>query len=388
MVRLRDISEDTALFPWNKSTPYPAVEATIAVGVALLLGELTGHRSAGSIAAGSAFTVGFAVFHEALASTLLSMGLLTLGIASATLAGSLGAHWTPLVLLLCVVAAINYGLLAGLGNTTGWIGQQCGVFVIVSSYFAEGVHYALGRSSMVLLGGSLQMAVFASSSLLHRYRSHRNPEEPSSPPVLRQLRTRGAALRQALRKELDWTGSTTGYVLRLSLTLGISTAIYRLLGWHNGYWAPMTALLVLKPKWANTLSRGVARLTGTLIGAAACALLAFHPAFHHWAYFLLILVTAWICFALQGVNYAAFSTFLTMYTVFLFAFGGFSQREAAGLRLGNTALGGVLAWTVDFVAQKLGPRFAPIRSAPVAVPARPRQHTCPGVRRARGRGRA
>src|SRR6059058_6015789 len=114
MVRLRDLSEDTALFPWNKSTPYPAIESTVAVAVALVLGELTGHRSAGSIAAGAAFTVGFAVFHEALSSTLLSMAVLTVGIASATLAGSLGAQWTPLVLVLCVIAALNYGLLAGL----------------------------------------------------------------------------------------------------------------------------------------------------------------------------------------------------------------------------------------------------------------------------------
>ncbi len=352
--QISQISEDTALFPWNKSTPYPALESTVAVGLALFLGQMTGHESAASIAAGSAFTVGFAVFHEALASTLLSMGLLTLGIASATLAGSLGAHWTPVVLLLCVVAAINYGLLAGIGNTTGWIGQQCGVFVIVSSYFSQGVHYAVGRGSMVLAGGALQMAVYALSTLLHR---HGHPGDPAPPPLLRQLRTRSAQLWRSLRGELHWTADITGYVLRLSVTLGLSTALYRKLHWHNGYWAPMTALLVLKPKWANTLSRGVARLTGTLVGAALCALLAIHPIFHHWAYFVLIVATAWICFALQAVNYAAFSTFLTMYTVFLFAFGGFSERSAAGLRLMNTALGGGLALLVDFLAQKLGPRL-------------------------------
>src|SRR5579875_3911599 len=145
MFHLRDISEDTALFPWNKSTPYPAIESTIAVALALLLGQLTGHPSAGSIAAGAAFTVGFAVFHEALSSTLLSMAMLTVGIASATLAGSHGAQWTPMVLLLCVLAALNYGLLASLDTTTSWIGQQCGVYVVISSYFSNGVHYALGR---------------------------------------------------------------------------------------------------------------------------------------------------------------------------------------------------------------------------------------------------
>lgn len=357
MVRLRDISEDTALFPWNKSTPYPAIESTTAVALALLIGQLSGHQSAASIAAGSAFTVGFAVFHEALASTLLSMGVLTLGIASGTLAGSLGAEWTPVVLLLCALAAVNYGLLAGLGNTAGWIGQQSAIFVIVSSYFANGVHYALGRSAMVMIGGGLQMAVYAISTLLRR---HAASDAPPVPPVWRQLHTRSRQLWTCLRNELSWHADTTNYVLRLCVTLALSTALYRHLHWKNGYWAPMTALLVLKPKWANTLSRGIARLTGTLVGAAVCALLALHPPFHHWTYFLLIAASALLCFALQAVNYALFSTVLTMYTVFLFAFGGFSERSAADLRLINTAVGGLLALLVDFTAQQIGTRLHPI----------------------------
>lgn len=364
MTRLRDISEDTALFPWKKSTPYPAVVSTIAVGVALILGEVTGHQSAGSIAAGSAFTVGFAVFHEALASTLLSMAMLTLGVASATLAGSLGAQWTPLVLLLCVLAAFNYGLLAGMGNTASWIGQQCGVFVIISSYFAQGVHYAIGRSGMVLAGGALQMVIYAIERYVHR---HGHAAGTPSLPLMRQLHTRTRQLGRSLREELRWQNDTTGYVLRLIITLTITTAVYRGLHLRNGYWAPMTAILVLKPKWANTLSRGVARLTGTLVGAGICALLALHPVFPHWVYFVLIVATAWACFALQAVNYAAFSVFITVYTVALFAFGGFSERTAADLRLINTAVGGLVALLVDFLAQRLGPRLRRMHLPATAV---------------------
>src|SRR6185437_8659074 len=98
MHRLFNISEDTTLFPWSNRTPWPGAVAMIAVGITLLVGWLTGHTSAGAIAAGSAFTVGFAVFHEALASVLLSMTAATLGIASATLIGSLAAPWSDLVL--------------------------------------------------------------------------------------------------------------------------------------------------------------------------------------------------------------------------------------------------------------------------------------------------
>ena len=366
MLRLRDISEDTALFPWNKSTPYPALEATIAIPMALAFGEFTGHRSAGSIAAGAAFTIGFAVFHEALSSTLLSMMLLTLGIASATLIGSVAAQWTVLVLLLCVVAALNYGLLASLDPTASWIGQQCGVYVMISSYFAQGLHYAVGRASMVLVGGALQMGLFALFRFWHKY-SH--PGDPAPPPLPRQLRTRSLQLWRQVRQSAR-TRLTDSYVLRLAITLGLSTALYRGLHWKNGYWAPMTALLVLKPQWANTLSRGVARLAGTLVGAGVTVLLAhLFPPFHHWGYFLLVVGTAYGCFTLQAVNYALFSMVLTLYTVFLFGFGGFSERNAADLRLVNTAIGGGLALLVDFVGKLLGQRAARLQepSTPAAA---------------------
>ena len=360
MIRLKDISEDTALFPWNKSTPYPAVESVLAIPIALFLGEVTGHRSAGSIAAGAAFTVGFAVFHEALSSTLLSMALLTLGIASATLIGSLGAGWTPVVLVLCALAALNYGLLASLDPTASWIGQQCGVYVVISSYFANGVHYAIGRTAMVLAGGALQMLLFTGFRFLHRYSQ---AEDPAPPPVLRQIRTRISQLWRCLGEELRPEFTTDGYVIKLVLALGLSTALYRFLHWRNGYWAPMTALLVLKPKWANTLSRGIARLTGTMVGATLTVLLAYlFPPFAHWIYFALILLTAYACFALQAVNYALFSVVLTLYTIFLFGFGGFSERNAATLRLVNTALGGSLALLVDVIASYLGPRLRAARS--------------------------
>lgn len=350
MLQLRDISEDTALFPWKKSTPYPAIEATASVAVALLLGEFTGHSSAGSIAAGAAFTVGFAVFHEALSSSLLSMAFLTVGIASATLIGSLGAAWTPLVLLLCGVAALNYGLLAGLDPTASWIGQQCGVYVVISSYFSNGVHYAVGRTAMVLAGGALQMVLFSASRF---FRRHTATAHPPSLPLARQIRTRALQLWTSMRKELHWTAGGTAYTIKLTVTLGLTTALYRYAHLRNGYWAPMTALLVLKPKWANTLSRGVARTVGTLLGATLTVLLAhLFPPFHHAVYFALVVGTAYLCFAVQAVNYAFFSLVLTCYTVFLFGFGGFSERSAASLRLINTAVGGLLALAIDFLAQR------------------------------------
>jgi len=345
--KLQDISVDTVAFPWANRAPRRALQSIFAVAIALLIGHFSGHSSAGAIAAGAAFTVGFAVFHEAMASTLLSMGLTTIGIASATLAGSYAAEWTWAAVLVVIVASINYGLLAELGPTPGWIGQQCGVFVIISSGFPGGVHYAIGRASMVILGGALQMLVFATTYRF--YRRNRIVQPPHPHPFFVRLRDRYDQLWVDLRRAIHeiHTKETLSYIARLSITLVLATLFYRRHHLPNGYWAPMTAILVLRPEWTNTVSRGAARLLGTVAGATIVVLNAMYLPLDIWMVFALVIVCAWATFALQAVNYALFSFFLTLYIVYSFRFGGFSQPAAAHFRVMNTSIGGGIAMAVD-----------------------------------------
>ncbi len=58
-------------------------------------------------------------------------------------------------------------------------------------------------------------------------------------------------------------------LLRLAVTIGAATEIYRRLHYPSGYWIPMTALLVLKPGLTDTVSRAIARMIGTTAGAIA-----------------------------------------------------------------------------------------------------------------------
>jgi hypothetical protein len=358
---LLTISTDTTVFPWAKRTPLDGLRATIAVAIALFIGHLTGHPSAGAIAAGSAFTVGFAIFHEALASALLSMSICTLGIASATLFGSLAAGHTWIVLLVVLVAAVNYGLISGLGPTASWVAQQAATYVIVASYFPRGLHYAVGRTAMALAGGALQMLVFTAFHFL-RHRA----TEAAAPPLTTRLNLRLHQLFSRLPHEADLHGDTFPYIARLAITLLLCTALYRHFHVRNGYWSPMTALLVLKPQWTNTLSRGIARFTGTLVGAGIAVLLAIYVPFPPLIIFAFVILWAWACYAFQAVNYAFFSLFVTLYIVFLFRFGGFSQTSAAHIRLFNTALGGAIALTVDVFWLLLPNRPSPT-SSPTAV---------------------
>jgi uncharacterized membrane protein YccC len=90
-------------------------------------------------------------------------------------------------------------------------------------------------------------------------------------------------------------------------------------------------------------------MLGTVAGAGIALVLARLLPFPAWLLPTLVVVSAWGCYALQAVNYAVFSVFITLYIVFLFHFGGFSETSAAHIRLVNTIVGGGLALAIDMV---------------------------------------
>lgn len=333
------ISDDTLLATWSRSTACEGLIAMIAIAICLVLGQVTGHAAAGAIAAGGALTAGFAVFNPALDSALISMVLCTLGLATATFAGSLSARSTVAVLIVVAIGGLNYGLLSGLGVTAGWIAQQSAVYLVIATYFPNGPRFAAGRASMILLGGLLQVLIHAGSRL-HR-------EGARSAEVWKGSLARLRSYTANLPRHMAWGSESLAYAAKLVATMVIATAIYRTLHLANGYWIPMTAVIVLKPQWTGTFSRGIARVLGTLCGVTIALGLAHIPHFPLWLVGVLVVAAAFACYTLQAVNYALFAVSITLYVVFLFRFGGFSETRAAHLRLVNTAIGGGLALLAD-----------------------------------------
>jgi uncharacterized membrane protein YccC len=146
-----------------------------------------------------------------------------------------------------------------------------------------------------------------------------------------------------LRANLTLRSTAFRHALRVGLAVGMATSIYRLLHLPRGYWIPMTAVLVLKPEFHDTFARGVARIAGTIIGAAVATLIVdvFSPG--PAALTLLVLVFVWGCYAFFQMNYAIFTICLTGYIVFLLMLSGVAEMTAATTRGLYTLEGGVLA---------------------------------------------
>ncbi len=159
----------------------------------------------------------------------------------------------------------------------------------------------------------------------------------------------------------SWDSSYARHAIRLTVTLTIAVIAQHLLPLAHGQWIGLTVILVLRPDFASTFTRGVARVAGTVGGAIVASIVAaFHP--NADAYIALAIVFAGLAFALFNVSYAIFSAAITGYIVYLLAFGGAPEHDSAIDRVVATIIGGLLAlvaygawpaWTHSRVADDL-----------------------------------
>jgi uncharacterized membrane protein YccC len=146
-----------------------------------------------------------------------------------------------------------------------------------------------------------------------------------------------------LKANLTLSSSAFRHAIRLAVAVAIATTVYFAFHLGRGYWIPMTALIVLRPDFYETFVRGLARIAGTLVGAAIATAIVdlFHPS--PTALAVLLLVCVWGCYSLFRVNYAVFAICLTGYVVFVLMLSGVAELTAATTRAMYTIEGGALA---------------------------------------------
>jgi hypothetical protein len=337
---------DSYVFDWKAQSFRADLIFVLPLAICLIVGISLGHPGAALIATGGAFTVGFGAKQNIDDSRLLPMILSTLGIGVATFTGMVAGHTNFILVLFASLEGFVYGMLSLRQPGVSWVGQQTLVFLLVSSAFPFSPRAAAIRSALVMAGGALQILT---SSLLLRLLSQLRTDLLS---VASHLREEHLALRlsveQAARSMIqkEKPPSALAYALRLSITVGVSTEIYRHFGFANGYWIPMTALLVLRPGLTDTVNRAIGRTVGTVAGGmlASYALALLRPGTSVLA--ILALLFAWLSYGLNNVNYGLFTLVLTANLVTLLALEDLPGNEVAYHRAISTIIGGALALAV------------------------------------------
>ncbi|MFG2819555.1 FUSC family protein [Kitasatospora sp. NPDC048365] len=159
------------------------------------------------------------------------------------------------------------------------------------------------------------------------------------PPLFRVV---PSALR-TVRRQLQPRSAVFQHALRLSGVAVFAYLAARISGIHHGYWAPMTAAMVMRPDFAQTYSRGVARLAGTTAGVliATGVVQLFHPG--PWVLAVLAVLCMGGAYLTLRTGYALMTVCVSSYVVFLLGLQPGDPVQTALERVVMTLLGGALA---------------------------------------------
>ncbi|MGW7357463.1 FUSC family protein [Streptomyces sp. NPDC054802] len=156
------------------------------------------------------------------------------------------------------------------------------------------------------------------------------------------LRLLPVALR-AVRGELHPGSPVLRHATRSSAVVAAGYLLGTALPFGHGYWAPLTAVMVMRPDFSQTYGRSVARLCGTLVGVgvASAVVRAADPGTYVSAG--IAVLCAFGMFLVMRTGYVAASVFISAYVVFLLGTGGEEWDQTVPQRVLLTLLGGLLA---------------------------------------------
>ncbi|MEU5161992.1 FUSC family protein [Streptomyces sp. NPDC020875] len=146
--------------------------------------------------------------------------------------------------------------------------------------------------------------------------------------VRAELRRGSPVLRHAVRVA---TVVVASYLAGTALPLG------------HGYWAPMTAVMVMRPDFSQTYARSVARFGGTLIGVGVATALVETADPGIRAAAALSVLCAFATYLVLRTGYAAANVGISAYVVCLLWMGGEEAGQTVPERILLTLIGGLLA---------------------------------------------
>jgi uncharacterized membrane protein YccC len=146
-----------------------------------------------------------------------------------------------------------------------------------------------------------------------------------------------------MRANLTWASDGFQHALRLAVVVTLAAAVAHAIGFGRGYWLALTAVLVLRPEFSVTFTRGLGRAVGTFVGVGLATVVALltHP--HGWTLVALVGVFVAVAGALFNASYAVFSVAVTGAVVFLLAGLDDDPTQTARDRLLATVLGAAIA---------------------------------------------
>ncbi|OIJ89705.1 FUSC family protein [Streptomyces colonosanans] len=151
------------------------------------------------------------------------------------------------------------------------------------------------------------------------------------------------AILRTLRGELHPGSPIARHAARVSTVAAAGYVLGDLLPLGHGYWAPLTAVMVMRPDFSQTYSRAVGRFCGTLVGVVlATVVVRLGPAepVHMGA---LAVLAAALMYLVRLTGQIATQACIAAYVVFLLGMAGEQVAQTVHERVLLTLVGGLLA---------------------------------------------
>ena len=352
---------DLYTFHWDALELRLPVVSAMAVALCVFVGVAVGHPGGALISSGGALTIGFGANQRIADSRVRPMIFGLFATATAAFAGTIAGHRGLTLILFSAISAAIYGVLTVRNTGVAWVGQQASVALFVASAFPSNLHGSFQRAGLVALGGVVQI-LFTSAGL--RLIPELRKDLLAIPRSLygqrRELLLRLRHLPEALPAPDRRTALV--YALRMTITVVLASELYRQLKMQSGYWVPMTALLIQKPAFYETLTRGLLRIGGTLAGAVLATQLAVHMPLGPYTLAALTTLFAFLSFATNAVNYGLYTFFLTSYIVFLLSLNQTPGPEVAHRRAWCTVAGALIAFAIHVDALRRHRQTEPLQA--------------------------
>jgi uncharacterized membrane protein YccC len=156
-------------------------------------------------------------------------------------------------------------------------------------------------------------------------------------------RMRFTSMLPRLEANFNFRSAVFRHGVRLAATVALAETLSRSLETPRAYWLPMTAVLVLKPEFTVTFTRGLLRIAGTMLGLLlATAMFHFLPP----GIGLEVVLIGAFVFLLRWIgpaNYGIFGIAVSALIVLMIAITGVAPKNVIWARGLNTLTGGMLA---------------------------------------------
>jgi len=329
------------LFAIGPAEPGPAIRRgfliAVPIGVCLAIEFAFDAPTHGAIGTGALFS-GFVGMDAGALPRAAWQAAVSPVVGAAAALGILTSQSAPLAVLAMGLVGVTAGYFFAYSLRLAIYGLSVALALMVAQGFFLPVDEALPALGWVTLGAFTQVLW---SLLVWVFYERRARGEPSG--------WDWPEFRKTMRENLTLESVACRHAIRFGAALAAGVAIYRIFDMDDhGFWIPLTILFVMRPDRDETYLRLVLRAAGTVLGLILATVFAETVNSDAVTVVILFLAAAF-CFGLLTVQYALFTTAVTVYVVLLTDTLGENAWHAADLRALGTALGiliAFLAWVL------------------------------------------